>query len=200
MIEHMHLHVTGFDANGNAAYVHSGEVQPIEVAFQAGTKFWLLWGTPDEGALIGDAAVPVLAPHFPSGHGTRFHIVRIPPRSAGQSFREGLSTERMDELRREAEDRLPGLFDVHAAADGTSAAHATDTVDYVTVLEGQLQLTLEGGEERVVSPGHFVVQRGTRHSWSNVREDPATVVVITVAAQRERHGSAPALPGDETRT
>jgi uncharacterized cupin superfamily protein len=183
-IEKMYRHVTGFAPDGKATYAISGEVPPVEVAFQAGTTFFPLWGTGDEGAVVGANLAAVIAPFFPSGHGTRFMVVRFAPQGVGQAFSKDLSADRIAELRRDAEEKLPGLFDVHTTAEGTSASHATDTIDYVVVLEGQLHLSLDSGEEVVLEPGHFVVQRGTRHTWSNQTDQPATMVSMTLAASR----------------
>jgi uncharacterized cupin superfamily protein len=183
-MDKIYRHVTGFASDGTATYLQSGEVPPVEVAFQAGTTFFPLWGTGPGGAVVGTNVHPVFAPFFPSGHGTRFLVVRFSPQQVGQAFKEDLSTGELDALRRDAEAKLPGLFDVHASAAGTSASHATETVDYVVVLEGQLHLSLDSGQEVVLEPGHVVVQRGTRHTWSNQTDQPATMVVITLAASR----------------
>ena len=183
-IDKIYRHVTGFAPDGTATYVQSGEVPAVEVSFQAGTTFFPLWGTDAGGAVVGANVDPVFAPFFPSGHGTRFLVVRFSPQRVGQAFREELSADELAALRRDAEAKLPGLFDVHASADGTSASHVTDTVDYVVVLEGQLHLSLDSGQEVVLEPGHVVVQRGTRHTWTNQTDQPATMVVITLAAGR----------------
>jgi len=70
--------------------------------------------------------------------------------------------------------RMPGLA---AGADPDSAwlrvagdddsmpgMHATDTLDFMVVLEGAVVLGLDDGE-RVLGAGEYVVQRGTRHRW-----------------------------------
>jgi quercetin dioxygenase-like cupin family protein len=183
-IEKLYCHVTGFGHDGKARFIQSGEVAPIEVAFQAGTKFYRLWGTADEGAVVGCDLAPVFEPFFPSGHGTRWQIVRFPPQGTGEAFVGGLNPGDVEALRRDAEEKLPGLFSVHATAEGSSASHATDSIDYAMVLEGQLHLSLDSGEEVVLEPGHFVVQRGARHTWSNQTDKPAMMVGVTVAAKR----------------
>jgi len=45
--------------------------------------------------------------------------------------------------------------------------HRTKTLDHVVVLEGELELTLDGGEVRLVKVGEVVVQRACWHSWKN---------------------------------
>ena len=46
--------------------------------------------------------------------------------------------------------------------------HRTQTVDYIVVLEGELELCLDGGEKRVVRKGDVVVQRAAMHKWKNL--------------------------------
>ncbi|KAI1179926.1 hypothetical protein F4777DRAFT_532576 [Nemania sp. FL0916] len=45
--------------------------------------------------------------------------------------------------------------------------HRTTTLDFGVVIEGQIQLELEGGEKRILKKGDVAVQRGTNHAWSN---------------------------------
>jgi len=46
--------------------------------------------------------------------------------------------------------------------------HRTQTIDYVVILEGELELSLDGGERRVVKKGDTVVQRAAMHKWKNM--------------------------------
>ncbi|KAF2087287.1 hypothetical protein K490DRAFT_23256, partial [Saccharata proteae CBS 121410] len=46
--------------------------------------------------------------------------------------------------------------------------HRTATLDYICVLDGEIELELDGGEKRVVGKGDVVVQRGTMHRWRNL--------------------------------
>jgi quercetin dioxygenase-like cupin family protein len=46
--------------------------------------------------------------------------------------------------------------------------HATDTLDYLIVLEGEAVIELERGEARI-GPGDVLVDRGVIHAW---RTDP----------------------------
>jgi hypothetical protein len=45
--------------------------------------------------------------------------------------------------------------------------HRTLSTDYCFVLEGELDLLLDGGEVVRLQPGDTLVQRGTKHAWSN---------------------------------
>jgi quercetin dioxygenase-like cupin family protein len=60
--------------------------------------------------------------------------------------------------------------------------HATDTIDYIIVLEGELVLMLEGGEVKLTA-GTFVVDRGVNHAWRNDGPARAVTVGITLPAR-----------------
>jgi mannose-6-phosphate isomerase-like protein (cupin superfamily) len=182
-IDKIYRHVTGYGPTGEAIFTVSGAVEADEVAFQPGTRFWRLWGTDDDGAVVGANSDPVITPFFPGGHGTRFMVVQHPP-DTPEAWQEARGHDELEALRRDAEERLPGLFDAHATTEGTTATHGTDTVDYILVLEGELHLELDEGREVILRPGHFVVQRGTRHRWINKSNRPATTVGVQIAARR----------------
>lgn len=55
--------------------------------------------------------------------------------------------------------------------------HATDTIDYIVVLEGEIVLMLDEGEARLKA-GDFVVDRGVNHAWRN--DGPARAVTVGV--------------------
>lgn len=52
----------------------------------------------------------------------------------------------------------------------TSPMHRTTSLDYGVVLEGEIELILDGGEKRVMRRGDTCVQRGTNHAWRNCSE------------------------------
>ncbi|KAJ8101693.1 hypothetical protein POJ06DRAFT_288521 [Lipomyces tetrasporus] len=62
--------------------------------------------------------------------------------------------------------------------------HRTQTVDYIVVLEGELELSLDGGEKRVVKTGDVVVQRAPMHKWKNLsRTEGARYVAVLLGAE-----------------
>ncbi|KFZ24796.1 hypothetical protein V502_00737 [Pseudogymnoascus sp. VKM F-4520 (FW-2644)] len=70
------------------------------------------------------------------------------------------------------------------------AMHRTQTVDYVVVVEGVVELGLAGGDTRVVKAGDVVVQRGTMHRWKNPsRTEGARVVVVVLGAEGAVEGN-----------
>jgi mannose-6-phosphate isomerase-like protein (cupin superfamily) len=61
--------------------------------------------------------------------------------------------------------------------------HATETVDYAVVLEGEMTLILDSGEEVVLRPHDTVVQNGTVHGWRNGSDKTAVLAFFMLGAQ-----------------
>lgn len=59
--------------------------------------------------------------------------------------------------------------------------HATDTIDYIVMLSGEVVLQLETGEV-TLRAGDFLVDRGVVHSWRNDRDEPARALIVVLPA------------------
>jgi hypothetical protein len=75
---------------------------------------------------------------------------------------------------------------IRFAPHSLSAVHATDTVDYCTVIAGEIWLVLVDGSEVRVGPGECVVQNGTLHAWHNRTEEPCTMSVTMIGTARRK--------------
>lgn len=73
----------------------------------------------------------------------------------------------------------------------SSKHHRTLSLDYGIVLEGEVTLQLDNGEETVCRPGDVVIQRGTIHTWRNDGDVPTKVAFILLDAK-------PVQIGDKT--
>lgn len=58
-----------------------------------------------------------------------------------------------------------------------SPVHATDTIDYVVVVSGEVVFATETGET-VLKAGDVVVDRGIVHAWRNDSKMPARIVSV----------------------
>jgi len=62
--------------------------------------------------------------------------------------------------------------------------HRTQTVDYIVVLEGEMELGLDGGETRILKKGDIVVQRAAMHKWKNLsRTEGARYMCVSLGAE-----------------
>jgi quercetin dioxygenase-like cupin family protein len=72
---------------------------------------------------------------------------------------------------------------------GHPGMHTTETVDYCVILSGEVWLELDGGALTHLRAGDTVVQNGTRHAWRNLSEEPVTMAVVQVGAERARYSA-----------
>lgn len=77
--------------------------------------------------------------------------------------------------------------------DATPGMHATDTLDLMVVVEGEIVLGTADGSEAVVRAGDAVVQRGTAHRWRVGGDGPCTywVTMLRPAAGAGSSDMAP---------
>ena len=59
--------------------------------------------------------------------------------------------------------------------------HATDSIDYIVMLEGEVTLMLEAGET-TLRAGDFLVDRGVAHCWRNDSGRPAVAAIVSLPA------------------
>jgi hypothetical protein len=148
--------VTGYDDNGDAAVIRQGEPP---VVIHAGryttTELWVSEHGPIAAGDV-DASTREWALEPPRG-GACFRVVEIAPGPGDDGAGDG----------------------GHAEFQG---AHATDTLDYVTVLSGEVTLVV-GGTEVTLGPGDSVVQQpGVPHDWQNRSSERAVMVGVLLSA------------------
>jgi Cupin domain len=108
----------------------------------------------------------------PSG-GVKVMTASLPPDS-----------EWMDDPAKYAEAlRASGIPDAGRESDKAHGFHETDTVDVITMLSGEIYAVLETTEV-LLRPGDTLVQRGTKHAWSNRSDAPAVFVLTMISAER----------------
>jgi mannose-6-phosphate isomerase-like protein (cupin superfamily) len=134
------------------------------------TELWETRSAPADNSGARDAAEHERR-IAPVGGGTVFRIIEYPPDNvrlktlAPDSFFPEMGAQAADKAQR----RHPGM-------------HKTNTVDYAIVLSGEIYAVLDEGEV-LLRPGDCLVQRGTRHAWSNRTEEPCVIAFVLVAAK-----------------
>jgi mannose-6-phosphate isomerase-like protein (cupin superfamily) len=68
--------------------------------------------------------------------------------------------------------------------------HATDSVDYAIVLEGEIDMLLDEDEVHLKA-GDILVQQGTNHAWVNRSDRPCKIAFVLIDA-----AGSPLVPGD----
>jgi mannose-6-phosphate isomerase-like protein (cupin superfamily) len=154
--------ITGYDENGNPAIIRQGEPPTV---IQAGryvtTELWVTGAVPLR-ATDSDTSTRAWQLEPPPG-GSCFRIVEIAPAGAA--------------------DAAEAAGGQDAATEGFQDAHATDTLDYVTVLRGEVVLVV-GESEITLGPGDSVVQQpGVPHDWQNRSAGRAVMVGVLLSAR-----------------
>lgn len=165
--------VTGHDAAGRSVILQDG-LSPFVLRTSATgpvvTDLWKTFRTPaDNSGAAEPCAEVTLAP--PAG-GSVFRVVQFPP-DAGY----------MDGWDEHAAFAAMG-HDLAGAATRkgqTVGMHTTASVDYAIVLAGEIWAVMDEGEA-LLKAGDVLVQRGTRHGWSNRTAEPATVAFVLIDA------------------
>jgi mannose-6-phosphate isomerase-like protein (cupin superfamily) len=158
--------VTGYDTNGAPAILWQG---PSPTVIHAGryttTELWVSGRVPI-GPTDTDAATVEWTLEPPPG-GACFRIVEIAPDDVAPDGGAGAAGG--DELEPDHEE--------------FQGAHATDTLDYVTILRGEVILVV-GDTEVVLRPGDSVVQQpGVPHDWQNRSGQSAVMVGVLLSAR-----------------
>jgi len=166
--------VTGHDAKGRSVVLMDGESPHSFFLEKAGglqlTELWETRSSPADNSGAIDAAAHERRIE-PTGGGTVFRIIEYPPDRerlktlAPDSFFPEMGAQATDK----AERRHPGM-------------HKTNTVDYAIVLSGEIYAVLDEGEV-LLCARDCLVQRGTRHAWSNRTEKPCVIAFVLVAAK-----------------
>lgn len=63
----------------------------------------------------------------------------------------------------------------------TAVTHRTETLDYVIVLEGEIEMDLDDSTV-ALKAGDVLIQRGTNHTWMNRSHKRARIAVVLVDA------------------
>ncbi|WP_264312425.1 cupin domain-containing protein [Pseudomonas putida] len=164
--------VTGHDAQGRSVFV-SDEPAPRAKDFidMPGYGITQVWRNDTSGSLgCSEDRTPGNASLIPLPGGSSMLMISLAP--------DSVMASPLDPARALAEmsAAMPGLLECFEAQD--PAMHRTPTVDYVVILEGELWLELDDGQQRRVVAGDVVIQNATRHAWRNTSTKAARAVVF----------------------
>jgi len=169
--------VTGHGPDGRSNITFdSVAANVLDSAAWPGSRVSELWVTdevPVDNTGVADRGARPIR-HDPTPGGTIFRVVEVPPESAGK----------MDAAATFAE---LGSTHVPTAEDHAKhpTMHVTDSVDYLVVISGEMHMIMEDGEV-LLQPGDCIVQRGTKHAWSNRGAAPCIMAAILVDAKPVR--------------
>jgi hypothetical protein len=164
--------VTGHHADGRSRVLMDGAAPNVRRR-QAGNASTLLWITDQAPALTAasdQAAREIGVP--PPRCGSIFRVAEFPPGFGVAA--DGTQVPIADLAL--GQDIAPG----HRAR--YPGIHRTRTIDYVTVLEGEIFLLLDDGEVRLKA-GDVVVQQATNHAWVNRSAAVCRLAMVFIDAE-----------------
>jgi quercetin dioxygenase-like cupin family protein len=74
--------------------------------------------------------------------------------------------------------------------------HRTETIDYVIVLAGEVDMDMDNSTVKMKA-GDVVVQRGTNHAWVNRGTVPARIAIVLIDGQSLGIGKAVPRPASK---
>ena len=150
--------VTGHNAAGRSIILEDGIAPHRYQSEHSPNVAQVMWATDTTPAVV-DGDDPATADRFftaaPAPNGTILRIVDFPPDTEydTEAMAKFLATIVPDQ-------------DHHPANDRHFFFHATHTLDYAIVLDGEIWAMMDEGE-RLMKRGDVLIQRATSHSWSN---------------------------------
>lgn len=165
--------VTGHAADGRSTVVIDGSALNVKQR-QAGNASTLLWVSDEAPARVSGsedrAAREIGVP--PPRRGTIFRLAEFPPGVGG-----------------EVRDNETVLRDFGIGADVKRghpprhpAIHRTRSLDYVVVLEGEIDLLLDDRDVRLTA-GDVIVQQATNHAWINRGTTTCRLAMVFIDAE-----------------
>lgn len=171
--------VTGFAPDGSPTFLSDG-VPPETVASPMGHGLSeLLWlRAPATTATDGGEPPAGARGMFPSRGAAAGRLIRFP------GYPEGTPVD----------DTWLRVPDEDPARPGW---HRSETLDLMVIIEGDLILGLDDGEYPL-GAGAAVIQRGTRHRWRVVGEQPCTFLSVLIAPDPASGPPTPEVVAPET--
>jgi mannose-6-phosphate isomerase-like protein (cupin superfamily) len=173
---HVRRIVTGVDGDGNSTFVEDGPApRNHDMAHTPSMATAVVWATNGTAAAGSADPTPTVSSVIPGAGSTVLLVVDFPPESVMMS-----ADFDAEASFREQSEHSPGLIELFEP--DSPGFHTTPTVDYFILLDGELHLELDNGEETLVKAGDVVIQNATRHAWHNRTNKPARFVVTLIGA------------------
>lgn len=166
--------VTGSNADGRSAVVHDGYSPGHFDLFTS--AFDVVWMTDSTPPIISGTDDPAEVDHYemkPPPGGIKWIMLSIPPEAVSQA---------VDRTAPEYLERMSHFDDGGVMEPDGNGWHTTQTLDFVTIVSGEIDLELDDGVTSL-SVGDCVVQRGTRHRWINRGKIPCVMSGIIISAE-----------------
>ena len=163
--------VTGIDGSGRSTVVSDGPTEAV-VPRPDGSQVMDIW------------RMPLVPPTTSDGDGLDSGVVA--PDLGGLVYRLCWVAPNDDMDPAAYACSMARVYGDRAVSGGAAmlvGGHATETVDVVTAISGEVIAVFEN-DEVVLRPGDSLVQRGTVHAWRNRTGQPVLIATVMVGARR----------------
>ena len=166
--------VTGFDERGRSCAISDGQSPgQFDLLTAQIDVMWTTDSTPPTVTGENDPADVDRFAQLPAPGGINWVVLRVPP----QSESDAVDTN-SDEFA-----EASSLFDSGGTAEpGKTGWHTTNTLDFIIVISGEIDLELDDGVRRL-RPGDCVVQRATRHRGRNPGDVPCILSGVLISGE-----------------
>lgn len=165
--------VTADDSEGRSVVLVDGPPSAVAGALETGGLFEI-WNDAATGVLepkVIEDLGPAVASLTPSQGQVKVRWFVIHPAPDGVPHEELVRRSRARFAAYGAEDHLTNQ-DLHPSM------HRTHSLDVICLLQGDVDLILDGAETRL-TPGQVVIQRGTSHAW-RAHGGPALLLAVLI--------------------
>jgi hypothetical protein len=178
--------VTGVGDDGKSHFVSDGPALTLGEAETYSAFVWATDSTPSVPTDGADQATTDVS--FLPGPGESRFVVCVFQPGFGVEMPEGGVGE---ELSTEGARPEISVNDMNAESASLERIimHLTPTIDYVSVLSGEVDLILDSGEQVTLGPSDLVVQNGTVHGWRNTSDKPVVFAITLLGAPTSESGS-----------
>lgn len=171
--------ITGHDKDGNAVVVIDGAAPNVRERKTANVFSTVMWSEKETPVVMrGGTADQSLGeiPLDPPPMGSVFRIVEMHPVKDGGAAVDHATTAAEIGAKPQVKSRFVAKKPRHPFI------HRTDSIDYVVILEGEIDMLLDKGEVHLKA-GDVVIQRGTNHAWVNRGEAPCRFAIVLVPGE-----------------
>lgn len=171
------LVVAAENEKGRSHFAYDGPPQAVRtLSERPGYRVSNLWTTVRAPAPVKDPMrVAEIKGLVPQRGGTILRVIDYPPEPRDPVEREKMFKAMWAKI-------FPDGAHLPANAPHPGM-HATDTVDYAIVLEGEIYAVMDDGET-LLRAGDVLIQCGTLHAWSNRSNRYARIAFILIDGER----------------
>jgi quercetin dioxygenase-like cupin family protein len=180
MLQKIRRVVTGHDAAGRSTVISDdatpGGFESPDWPGRGQTAIWVSNAAPASNEDDGLPDLTAVLPGFGEGPGSALVVIQIMP----ESDLDAMPADQRERATTPPARFAPNLIEVDISRH--FGMHATDTLDYLIMLSGELTLLLDDAEV-TLRPFDVVIQRGANRSWVNRGTEPAFIAAAVHGAK-----------------